>query len=536
MDTAPSKDSKRDVIEAPDDSTLLGDDNFRHLAEALPEIVFTAGPDGTVDFFNTEWGLFGGIDADDPDYLSWEGRIHPDDLESVATSWGRAVAEGTVFEHDFRMRSATGEHEWFSTRAVPVRNSDEEIVKWYGVTANIDDQKKMEIQLRQISNQKDEFLAMLGHELRNPLAALSTSFDVLSRKGISDEQAEVSFALLGRQIAHLTRLVDDTLDVSRLTSGKLRLICCPLEINQLVADCCSDSSEAAKEKNIALSVTPYHEAVWVDGDDVRIAQCLTNLLSNSIKFTDPRGKIEASVTASEQNVTLTVRDTGIGMTDAELARIFEPFEQGSGAQQLSTAGLGLGLAVIQKLAELHHGSVEAMSAGPGCGTTFHLKLPRIPPPEASNKPSPDDLQKNTGMKKYRILLVEDNEGVALSLRMFFEIEGHTVQVTDDGDACLKVLDEFRPDILLSDLTLPGHLSGWDIAEKVSGSYPLASRPYLVAISGHTQPHHISKSHEAGFDEHLSKPSTPADLRSLLERASAELKKRFEARKAPTVKS
>ncbi|MGJ8696505.1 MAG: PAS domain-containing hybrid sensor histidine kinase/response regulator [Verrucomicrobiaceae bacterium] len=497
-------------------------DNFRHLAEALPEIVFTTTPDGIVDYFNTQWGLFGGIRPDDPDFLNWEKRIHPDDLDELTRNWMAAVSTGEVFEEKFRMRAANGDYKWFSTRAVPVRNQTNEIVKWYGVTTNIHEQKEMEIQLRRASDQKDEFIAMLGHELRNPLAALATSFEVLSRDQIANDQHEKAFELLGRQIFHLSRLVDDTLDISRLTSGKLRLITCPLEINRLVIDCCEDNREAAEEKGLVLTTTPYPEELWIDGDDVRLAQCLTNLINNSIKFTDPRGKIEISVTSTDGRIIISVTDSGIGMSTAEINRVFEPFEQGLGARQLSTAGLGLGLAVIQKLTELHQGHVSVQSAGLGKGTTFQISLPKINPP-VSAPVKTDSKMKTT--KALQILLVEDNESVALSLQMFLELDGHSVQIAKDGDSCLKALEENTPAVLLSDLTLPGHLSGWDIAEKVHGSYPIANRPYLVALSGHTQPHHVDKSIEAGFDEHLAKPPTPKILRSMLARAHEELDRR-----------
>jgi len=521
MDNSSSDSASTQFVSAPIDSPLLGEDNFRHLAEALPEIVFTTTPQGEVDYFSDRWGKFGGISEDDPEYLNWTVRIHPDDLDELRRTWRAAVHAGEIYEHEFRMRSADGEYFWFSTKVIPVRDSNHTVVKWYGVTTDINDQKKMELELRAISERKDEFLAMLGHELRNPLAALNTSYEVLTRPGASGKKNEKAFQLLGDQIRHLTRLVDDTLDISRLTSGKLRLIKCPVEINQLVLDCCENYQDQVAQKELTLSAISLESEVWVDGDDVRITQCLTNLLNNSVKFTDPGGSIVIKLEVEGSMVNIEVRDTGVGMTQPEMDRIFEPFEQGKGAQRLSTAGLGLGLAVIEKLVGLHGGTITGTSPGKGQGAAFTVSLPigEAPHPVEDEEPSPVELE------SLGILILEDNESVALSLQMFFELEGHQVRVASSGDRALAMLEEETPDILISDLTLPGHLSGWDVAEKITGSYPEQRLPYLVALSGHTQPHHQQKSLEVGFDHHLAKPPTPGQLRSVLVDGMAELARR-----------
>lgn len=490
-----------------------GSDNFRHLAEALPEIVWTSNPDGALDFMSSQWGHFSGLEESDPDYLNWSLRIHPDHVEGVYERWEHSLKTGEIYEHEFQVKSACGDYFWFWGRAIPVLGKNQEILKWYGVTMNIDQQKKMEFRLREIASQKDTFLAMLGHELRNPLAAITTGYELLSNEKTNDQQRSITFELLGKQIRHLTRLVDDTLDVSRLSSGKLRLSRSPVELNKLIQDGIELNRPDTLSKEITLECRLHPEKIWVSGDEVRLTQCLTNLLDNAIKFTAPGGSIHISTSLRGTTARIEVADSGVGMTPEEICRIFEPFEQGLGAQQLSTAGLGLGLAVIQKLINLHGGKITARSLGKGYGTTFALTIESIPAPTIKLR---GIAANNQQTKAYKILILEDNESVAQTLKMFFELEGHHVTVAHDGETTLKICAYERPDLLLSDLTLPGSLSGWEVASQLCKSTPASERPYLVALSGHTQPHDRHKSKEAGFDDHLAKPPTPGQLRQVVE--------------------
>ena len=487
-------------------------DNFRHLAEALPEIVWTANANGTLDFISAQWGHFSGLSEEDPNYLNWADRVHPDQIEDAQEKWSFSLESGEIYENEFQLKSACGDYIWFWARAIPVLNKHQEIVKWYGVTVNVDQQKKMELRLREIANQKDTFLAMLGHELRNPLAAITTGYELLSNDKADEDQKKIAFGLLGQQIRHLTRLVDDTLDVSRLSSGKLRLSRSALDLNQLIQDSVELHNSYAGAKNITLESSLHSEPVWVHGDEVRLTQCLTNLLDNAIKFTAPGGSIKVATALRRSIARIEVTDSGVGMTPEEICRIFEPFEQGLGAQQLSTAGLGLGLAVIEKLINLHGGKIGARSPGKGKGTTFSLSLRSIPAPPPEQKMEESQAPQN---KSYKILILEDNESVAQTLKMFFELENHEVTVANDGETALKMCSYENPDLFLSDLTLPGSLSGWEVATQICKTIPASKRPYLVALSGHTQPQDREKSKQAGFDSHLAKPPTPDHLRNVI---------------------
>jgi two-component system CheB/CheR fusion protein len=521
MNSSSTDPLEKECSENQTDWDFLGGKNFRHLAEALPAIIFTATPEGEVDFFSEQWGQFVGISPDEPEYLNWGPRLHPEDLDEVARSWAEAVEAGHVYESEFRLRSAEGNYLWFHTRVIPVRDSQLRIVKWCGVTTDVDERKKLNIELRAVSERKDQFVAMLGHELRNPLAAIRTSYDVMGRNEAEEKQKEEAYEILGRQIDHLTRLVDDTLDVARLSSDKLRLIRCPMELNQLVDDCCAGYREHAKAKAISLQKKTLDTEAWVDGDHDRLVQCLNNLIDNALKFTNPNGTVSVELEALSDMVLLRVVDSGIGMQPEELEQVFQPFEQGDGATDLTTKGLGLGLSIVEKLVELHGGRISVTSPGPHQGTKFEIRLPAIDAmSETVQENQAEGLQ-----DELEILVLEDNESVAQSLKMFLELENHKVRLAEDGATALTLLEEKVPDVLLSDLTLPGGMSGWDVAKKVNGSYPLPRRPYLVALSGHAQQHYRDQSLEAGFDEHLAKPPTPDQLRKTLVNGIAELVKR-----------
>ena len=487
------------------------DHSFRALAEIIPGMVFSARPDGTLDYFNSSWRDFVGTPPEKNASLKWHEFVHPDDLDSLFAAWQKSVADRTHFEEEFRLKRADGHYQWFLARVVPIISAQGELIKWHGVSTNIDDQKKAVTELERIGELKDEFVAILGHELRNPLAAIRASFEVVRGSASTPENKEKAVALLGNQISHLSRLVDDTLDISRLSAKKLRLITGPVELNQLTETCCASYQKSAAEAGLSLHCETDGPPVWVNGDDVRLSQCLTNLLQNAFKFTEPGGSVTVHVRASGARARINVTDTGIGMTGGEIARIFQPFEQGRGVSELSVAGLGLGLAVTNHLVNLHGGQIKAESPGKGRGATFTFEVPLSSAPDLPLKSVPeirDDSSK-------KILLIEDNESVAQSLQLFFEMEGHHVDFVHSGNEAFEKLKETHPDIVISDLTLPGGLNGWEVAEKIIASYPENKRPYLVALSGNNQPHHRAKSKNAGFDSHLSKPPTPEMLRTVL---------------------
>lgn len=497
----------------------IGVDDFRHLAEAIPQLVWTSDPSGNVDYISPQMGKFSGVDPSSPDYLDWSKVVHPEDLAELNSVWNNCIETGEVYEHEFRMKAEKSTYHWFSARAIPVFGEDGKIVKWYGSTTNIDSLKKAEAVLRNLADEKDRFIAILGHELRNPLSAISNSYENLTHDAINEDQRGRALASLGRQLGYLKRLVEETLDISRLASGKFRLLPTKVELNHLVETCVADMEHKISEEEISVQTKFSESEIWAKVDGVRISQCIFNLLNNAVKFTSPGGTItvECRLDSDTGLAEIQVADDGVGMTKQELARIFQPFSQGRSAGRLSREGLGLGLAITSEIIGLHGGDVSVASEGKGKGSAFTLNIPVSTAPTPS-APVPEEVPNSSPTQK--ILLVDDDKGVTATLKMFLELDGHSVSVVHCGRTALGALDAGLPDLVICDLTLPGTIKGWDVAKRITKNYPEEKAPYLIALSGHAEPHHIKKCLEAGFDEHLSKPTSPDDLRKAVARGAA----------------
>lgn len=498
-----------------------GTNDFRHLAEALPQLIWTSDPAGKVDYISPHLGVFAGIDPSSPDYLDWPKLVHPDDLEELTKVWSHSLETGEIYEHEFRMRAGDGTYLWFSGKAVPVFDVEGRIIKWYGATTEIHSLKEAEQTLKDAAEEKDRFIATLGHELRNPLSAISNSYQTLVHDNLTEDIKKKSLISLGRQIDHLTRMVDETLDISRLASGKFRILPTKVELNHLVETCISDMEHSCLENDITLKTEISDVEIWIKADSVRLSQCIYNLLNNAVKFTRQGGNITVGCRLNpEVNLAeIKVADDGVGMTPEEVARIFKPFSQGRSSGRLSREGLGLGLAITSEIIGLHGGDISVASEGKEKGSTFTLNIPIGTAPRENSDGSADVDRPAGKVESLQVLLVDDDEGVVTTLKMFLELEGHYVTVAHCGRTAFGALDRELPDVVFCDITLPGTIKGWDVARRVVTNYPERKAPYLIALSGHVEPHHVSKCIEAGFDEHISKPPSPEDLRQALERAA-----------------
>jgi PAS domain S-box-containing protein len=355
---------------------------------------------------------------------------------------------------------------------------------------------------------KDEFLAMLGHELRNPLAAITAAVGVLERSGTPATVAS-ALAIASRQVQHLARILDDLLDVGRLTAGKMHLQPHALELGAVVAHTAASFRAAAREAGHRLVVDPH--PVWVRGDATRLDEIVGNLLSNAVKYTPGGGLITVTVGPVGDEAVLSVEDTGIGIDPALGARVFDLFVQGAQALDRAGGGLGLGLALVKRLVELHGGAVEVASAGRGRGSRFTVRLPAIAPPEPEPAGSPDP-----PASRRRVVVVEDHADSRAMLRQLLELGGHEVHESADGLAGAEEIVRVRPDVALVDLGLPG-LDGYEVARRVRQA--CGESVYMVALTGYDLAEYRLRSREAGFDAHLVKPVTPDMLARVLARAS-----------------
>jgi signal transduction histidine kinase/CheY-like chemotaxis protein len=353
-------------------------------------------------------------------------------------------------------------------------------------------------EIQNTGRRKDEFLAMLGHELRNPLGAITNAVALLQTGKLSrDDEAPIR-AIISRQLRHLTKLVNDLVDVARLSKGKIPLRRVPVDLLTVAEQCVATIRGAGKgtDHDISIQGTP----LVVVGDPVRLEQVLDNLVDNSVKHTPPGGAIRIGVEARGREAVLTVRDTGDGVSAELLPRMFELFTQGSQGLDRQAGGLGVGLAIVKAIVELHEGSVQAHSPGPGAGTEVSVRLPLAP---AQNIPPPTEEAPSRPNRHYRILVVEDNADARETLRLLLELEGHRVELASDGQIGLEMAIRTHPDVALIDLGLPG-LNGYDLARRLRAA-PGGTDIRLIAVTGYSQPQDRRRASEAGFESFLVKP-------------------------------
>lgn len=481
---------------------------FRALVEASSEVLYAMSPDWSEIRKLSSDGF---LDDTRVTTRHWiQSYIPATEQRRVLQAINRAIRNGSVFELEHRVLLADGSEGWVMSRAVPVRGSGGEIIEWFGAACDVSARRRAEEELRESGRRKDEFLAMLGHELRNPLSAIRTSSEVLMRAG-TDAIGERAVATIDRQSAHMAKLLDGLLDVTRIARGKLRLDSRIIDVRMLVESVLDDRKQEISRRGLKLATTMPAGPLLIKGDQTRLAQVLDNLVGNAIKFTEHPGSITVALELEGGGVLVRVRDSGMGIQRVMLERMFDAFVQGPQDAARSGGGLGLGLAVSKGLVELHHGKIEARSDGPGCGAEFSVWLPLTEAPAPSEESSP--CADTHGL---RILVVEDHEAVADSLRLLFELEGHQVWVADTGAAAMCHLHEQRVEFVLCDIGLPGEMNGYDVARAIRHDASLHDIP-LVAMTGYGQPTDMKRAAQAGFDEYMTKPVTIEALNRAIER-------------------
>jgi signal transduction histidine kinase len=376
-------------------------------------------------------------------------------------------------------------------------------------------EKKLRRQAEQLADadrRKDEFLATLAHELRNPLAPILHATELLGH-GAPAAQSEQARRVIRRQTEHLARVVDDLLDVSRITRDMVRLERRRMALGEAVATAVETCRPRLEARRHELVVELPAEPLWLDADPVRLAQILSNLLHNAIKFTPDGGRIWLTAAAAGGEITIAVRDTGVGMTPEVLASAFDLFAQGPPPFDRPHGGLGLGLTLVRRLAELHGGSVAAASDGPGRGSEFVVRLPAAAPPAAPEPAAARGEEAAAAARPRRVLVVDDNVDACDSLAVLLRLDGHEVGTAYDGPGALAAAERFKPEVLLLDLGLPG-LDGYEVARTLRAE-PGHDGMRIVAISGYGQPEDRERSRAAGIEEHLLKPVEPQRIRELV---------------------
>lgn len=441
-------------------------------------------------------------------YEAYRKTIHPEDRERVESLVGKSVETRAPYEAEFRLLGADGVVRWTSARGIVLDDANGRAVRMIGVGIDVSQLKELEEELRLQHRRKDEFLAMLGHELRNPLAAIVHAVDLLS----SSEPVVIEEArrAIRRQTRTLSRLIDDLLDVSRITRGQVVLERRRVALSEVVSAGVDVWRHLVAQKRQRLTIDGPMNTMWIDGDPTRLAQVLANLVHNAAKFSSEGGTI--AITSAEENgvAVLRVRDDGRGMTPDVLAHAFELFVQGPPSLDRQQGGLGLGLTLVRRLVEMHGGTVEAKSAGAGRGSEVIVRLPLVEADEA-DLPVVDPMDTAAPARPRRVLVVEDNADARAMLVFLLKRDGHDVRSASDGASAIAEAESFVPEIVLLDVGLPG-LDGYDVARQLRAS-PRTAEALLVALTGYGQEEDREKAFAAGFDHHLLKP---AELAQVLE--------------------
>jgi PAS domain S-box-containing protein len=468
-------------------------------------------------------GLFGFPSGSFDDHLRIEGLIHPEDKAVTERALRAAFATG-LYQADYRAVRPDGTVAWLTDRGRVVPDAGGRPERIAGITRDVSPERRAAIEREQLlrdaresrdeaeaaSRAKDEFLAMLSHELRNPLNVIAMGVTVLDAAGNPEDALARTRQLMGKQVRYLTALIDDLLDIARVTSGKIALNRRPLDLAATVERCLSTMAETREP-------SPHRwrkalEPVWVNADETRIQQIVTNLVANAARFTPAGGEIDVAVTADRSEAILRVSDTGVGIEADLLPRVFDLFVQGERGHARPQGGLGLGLTLVRQLAEMHAGSVAAASDGAGRGASFTVRLPRILP----SAPGDDRAHAPAVPTRRRILVVEDNQDGRELLRTMLEVQGHEVHEAADGETAIQKALEVEPHAAIVDIGLPG-IDGYDVAARLRAAETGGSRMQLIALTGYGTDQDRRRAAEAGFDAHLTKPLEPERLADLLTR-------------------
>jgi len=460
--------------------------------------------------------------------LALSQLLHPDDRERCAGALARAMdplGPGTLRD-DVRVRHPDGSWHWLAITAHATFAGDG-TVRLTGMALDVSERRftedalrRSEQQLKESDRRKDEFLAVLAHELRNPLAPIRTGLELLRMSGDTPESVGRVRRVMERQVSHVVRLVDDLLDVSRINSGNIRLQRQLTPLHTLVNTAVEAHRAALDAGQLQLQLHLPEQPVTLDVDPTRFVQVLSNILHNAIKFTDAGGRIRigarllhgsgaaAAPGEAAQRLSLIVEDSGAGIAPELLPRVFQLFIQGDPAPR-SSGGLGIGLALARRLIEMHAGSIQAFSNGPAQGSRFVIELP-LPPTDSAAKPLEDSA--GAPVIQLRVLVIDDNVDAADTMALLIEASGGKCRVAYDGESGLQQVLEFRPDAVLLDIGMPG-MDGHETCRRIRSTY--GAGLLMVALTGWGQDRDKEQALQAGFDHHLTKPAHPALLRQLL---------------------
>jgi PAS domain S-box-containing protein len=444
--------------------------------------------------------------------VTLRSMLVPEDREPVRLAIESSLATHADYDMEYRAVRPNGEQCWIAARGRGLYSDSGAVLGMIGIVQDITARKQAEQALREMDRRKDEFLATLAHELRNPLAPIRHAAQIARIPTATEAQKRWSNEVIIRQVHHMSLLLDDLLDISRITRGTLELRLVPTDLGAAIDAAVETARPGIELKRHELIVELPTTPIEVSADPLRLSQVLSNLLTNAAKYTDPEGEIRLSARLEPDTVLISVADTGIGIAPETLPSVFEMFSQLHSGRDRSEGGLGIGLALSKGLVELHGGTIEARSAGPGQGSEFIVRLPRrAAPVRETAAPSLEPSLDQTVRR--RVLVADDNVDGAESLALLLRVEGHEVNVVHDGAAALAAVERLRPEVALLDIGMPG-LSGYEVARRVRQS-AIGRAVMLIAITGWGQDSDKARALAAGFDHHFTKPIEPERITALL---------------------
>jgi len=543
--------SSRKLAEAAKENLLAAlersEATFRQLADAMPQIVWAAKPDGTLDYYNQRWFEYIKLAPELIDEARWDLYIHPDDLQRAHASWSQSVRSGSPYGIEFRVRQADGAYRWFLVRALPIRNDGGNITRWFGTCTDIEEQKALEAQrenllqseraarseLERANNVKDEFLATLSHEMRTPLNAI-LGWSHIMRKSKAPEDLVEGLDIIERNARAQSQIIEDLLDMSRIISGKVRLDVQRLNLSSIVRAAVDTARPTADAKGIRLQaiIDPLH-GVTVSGDANRLQQVMWNLLSNAMKFTPREGRVQVLLERVNSHLEISVSDTGEGIRQEFLPFVFDRFRQADASTTRRHGGLGLGLAIVKQLVELHGGSVRVKSAGEGKGSTFIVALPLSvvhpqPEPESERRHPravpgftgiPDNCVEITGV---RVLVVDDEPDARALVKRLLEDCHALVTAAASVSEAIEFVQAGEFDVLVSDIGMPGE-DGYALIKKVRALAPgRGGKIPAIALTAYARGEDRVKAIAAGFQLHVTKPVEPVELVTMVASAARRI--------------
>ncbi|HKZ74741.1 MAG TPA: ATP-binding protein [Steroidobacteraceae bacterium] len=508
----------------------LTESDYRLLATVIPQLVWAVGADGRLQYLSSQWSDYTGITPEELQRIDRESLVHEADLPRVRDAWERSLATGAPHELRYRMRHASGEWRWQLARGVPIRDVGGGVVRWVGTLTDIHDQVLAEEELLAARNEaerlrcvaeaanrmKDDFLSVVSHELRAPLNAIGGWAGVLRLGRLDAAGIEKAATIIEKNVRAQAKMIEDLLDVSRIASGKFRFERRAFDPVVAVEGAVEALRPTADTKGVRLALAKSAQPATILGDPSRLQQAVWNLVSNAVKFTEGGGEICVTLARRDGVAEVEVRDTGAGITADLLPQLFERFRQGSGTSPRRFGGLGLGLAMVRHIVELHGGEVEARSDGEGHGATFVIRIPLANerreastaagarPERAGHAAAPGSL---AGL---RLLSVDDEPDASEVLKAALEHYGAHVTTVASGAAALELLERDRFDVLVSDIGMPG-MNGYELLERIRNGTERVREIPAIAVTGFAREEDRARALQAGYRAHVVKPIEPDEL-------------------------